>query len=91
MTLTPTDMLAIQSAIDAYEHKFPHRPSPSAAEALAWWSGNSWQRALLWFKAVLKFRVKPVSIPKKVTIKYKAPQLGSGKNPSSRPPLRNAR
>jgi hypothetical protein len=29
-------MLEIQSAIDAYERKFPRKPSPSAAEALAW-------------------------------------------------------
>jgi hypothetical protein len=29
-------MLKIQSAIDAYEKKFPRRPSPTAAEALAW-------------------------------------------------------
>ena len=28
MTLKPTDMLEIQSAIDAYERKFPGRPRP---------------------------------------------------------------
>lgn len=36
MALTPTDMLKIQSAIDAYERRYPRRPSPTAAEALAW-------------------------------------------------------
>jgi hypothetical protein len=36
MTLTRTDVFAIQGAIDAYEKKFPRRPSPSAAEALVW-------------------------------------------------------
>jgi hypothetical protein len=36
MSLTPSDMLKIQSAIDAYEKKFPRKPSPTAAEALAW-------------------------------------------------------
>jgi hypothetical protein len=29
-------MLKIQSAIDAYEKKYPRKPSPTAAEALAW-------------------------------------------------------
>ena len=36
VSLTPTDMLKIQSAIDAYEKRFPNRRSPTAAEALAW-------------------------------------------------------
>ena len=36
MTLKPTDMLEIQSAIDEYERKFPRRPAPSAEVALAW-------------------------------------------------------
>jgi hypothetical protein len=40
MTLTPSDILEIQSAIDGYEKKFPHRPSPSVAEALAWRQGK---------------------------------------------------
>jgi hypothetical protein len=35
-SLTPVDMLAIQRAIDLYEKKFPHQPSPSAEVALAW-------------------------------------------------------
>lgn len=46
MTLALTDVFAIQAAIDAYEKKFPQRPSPSAAEALAWQAGGSagWRR-----------------------------------------------
>lgn len=40
MTLTRTDVFAIQAAIDAYEKKFPRRPSPSAAEALLWQAGG---------------------------------------------------
>ncbi len=40
MTLKPTDMLAIQSAIDEYERKYPRRPVPSAEEALAWRMGK---------------------------------------------------
>jgi hypothetical protein len=36
MTLTRSDVFAIQAAIDAYENKFPRRPSPSAEEALLW-------------------------------------------------------
>ncbi len=45
MTLRPTDMLEIQSAIDAYERKFPRRPAPSAEVALAWRLGKrEWAR-----------------------------------------------
>jgi len=40
MTLTPTDMFSIQAAIEAYEKRFPHRPSPSAEEALSWQAGR---------------------------------------------------
>ena len=40
MTLRPTDMLQIQSAIDEYEKKFPRRPAPTAEEALAWRFGT---------------------------------------------------
>jgi hypothetical protein len=36
MPMTPRDILEIQSAIDCYEKKFPLRPSPTPAEALAW-------------------------------------------------------
>src|ERR1700753_3210342 len=36
MTLTRSDVFAIQAAIDAYENRFPGMPSPSAEEALAW-------------------------------------------------------
>jgi hypothetical protein len=40
VTLRPTDMLEIQSAIDEYERKFPRRPAPSAEVALAWRLGK---------------------------------------------------
>jgi hypothetical protein len=40
MTLRPTDMLEIQSAIDAYERKFPRRPTPTAEVALEWRFGK---------------------------------------------------
>ena len=40
MTLTPSDMFEIQSAIDRYEKAFPRKPSPSPAEALAWRAGK---------------------------------------------------
>lgn len=40
MTLRPTDMLEIQSAIDQYERKFPGRAAPSAEVALAWRLGK---------------------------------------------------
>jgi hypothetical protein len=40
MTLTPSDMFEIQSAIDQYERTFPRKPSPSPAEALAWQAGK---------------------------------------------------
>jgi hypothetical protein len=59
MTLTPSDMLAIQSAIDSYEDRFPNRPSPSAAEALAWRAGSPFQRLLLWWKVVVAPRIRP--------------------------------
>lgn len=36
MTLTPWDMIVIQTAIDRYEKAFPNKPSPSLAEVLAW-------------------------------------------------------
>ncbi|HTZ60534.1 MAG TPA: hypothetical protein VMB49_20635 [Acidobacteriaceae bacterium] len=45
MTLKPTDMLEIQSAIDAYERKFPKRAAPTAEVALAWRLGKKeWAR-----------------------------------------------
>ena len=40
MTLKPTDMLEIQSAIDEYERKYPRRAAPSAEVALAWRLGK---------------------------------------------------
>ena len=47
MTLKPTDMLEIQSAIDAYERKFPQRPEPSATAALKWRLGKrEWTKRL---------------------------------------------
>ncbi len=47
LALTPTDMLEIQSAIDAYERRFPRRPEPSAEIALAW-RLSKWKLAKLW-------------------------------------------
>jgi hypothetical protein len=41
MTLTPWDMFVIQTAIDRYEKAFPHKPSPSLAEALEWNANQS--------------------------------------------------
>lgn len=40
MTLRPSDMLEIQSAIDEYEKRFPGRAAPSAEVALAWRLGK---------------------------------------------------
>jgi hypothetical protein len=40
MTLKPTDMLEIQSAIDDYERRFPRRATPSAQAALSWRIGK---------------------------------------------------
>lgn len=69
MTLTPSDMLAIQSAIDAYENRFPHRPSPSAEEALAWRVGSPFVRLLLWWNVVVAPRIRPASLPKQATVR----------------------
>jgi len=41
MPMTPRDILEIQSAIDRYEKKYPRKPSPTPAEALAWQAGKS--------------------------------------------------
>jgi hypothetical protein len=41
MTLTPWDMFVIQTAIERYEKAFLDRPSPSPAEALAWYANQS--------------------------------------------------
>jgi len=41
MPMMPRDILEIQSAIDRYEKKFPHKPSPTPAEALAWKAGSA--------------------------------------------------
>ena len=40
MAFTQKDVFAIQGAIEAYEKRFPRRPSPSAAEALVWQAGG---------------------------------------------------
>src|ERR1700677_2637941 len=69
MTLTPSDMLAIQSAIDAYENRFPHRPSPSAEEALAWRAGSPFERLLLWWKVVVAPRITPASLPNRAAVR----------------------
>jgi len=55
-------MLAIQSAIDSYERRFPDRPSPTAAEALAWRSGGPWDRLLIWWHAMVMPRMKPALV-----------------------------
>jgi hypothetical protein len=47
MTLNPTDMLLIQTAIDEYERKFPRRPAPSAKVALSWRLGKRAARRIL--------------------------------------------
>ena len=46
MSLTFTEVFAIQAAIDAYETKFPDRPSPSPEEALAWQAGGRKRKLL---------------------------------------------
>ena len=40
MSMTPQDILEIQTAIDLYKKKFPRKPSPTPAEALAWKAGK---------------------------------------------------
>jgi hypothetical protein len=40
MSMTPRDILEIQTAIDRYKKKFPRKPSPTPAEALAWKAGK---------------------------------------------------
>jgi hypothetical protein len=55
MTLKPTDMLEIQSAIDDYERKFPRRAAPSAEVALAWRLGKrEWKRRQAALRAAQK-------------------------------------
>ena len=46
MSLTFTEVFAIQAAIDAYETKFPDRPSLSPEEALAWQAGGRRRKLL---------------------------------------------
>ena len=54
MTLIPTNMLAIQAAIDGYENKLPRRRSPSAEQAWAWQASRSrgWKRLLFWHRMI---------------------------------------
>jgi hypothetical protein len=40
MPMTPRNILEIQTAIDCYKKKFPRKPSPTPAEALAWKAGK---------------------------------------------------
>ena len=40
MPMTPRDILEIQTAMDRYEKKFPRKPAPTPAEALAWKAGE---------------------------------------------------
>jgi hypothetical protein len=44
MALTFRDVFAMQAAMDAYENKFPDRPSPSPEEALAWQAASRWRK-----------------------------------------------
>jgi hypothetical protein len=46
MGFTFTDVFAIQTAMDAYENKFPGRPAPSPEEALAWRAGSRGRKPL---------------------------------------------
>jgi hypothetical protein len=69
MTLSPTDMLAIQSALDRYERRFPNRPSPTAAEALAWRSGTPWDRLSIWWNAAAMPRIRPAWFPKRAPVR----------------------
>jgi hypothetical protein len=40
MSITPRGILEIQTAMDRYEKKFPRKPAPTPAEALAWKAGK---------------------------------------------------
>jgi hypothetical protein len=46
MPLRPVDIFVIQRAIEDYERKYPHRPTPTAEEALAWRLGGQGRRGL---------------------------------------------
>jgi hypothetical protein len=85
MTLIPTDMLAIQTAIDAYEKKFPRRRSPSAKQALAWQARRSpgWKRLLFWRRMNTVKQIRTAFRARTVTAKmeghlYGAPGLKRG-------------
>lgn len=47
MTLRPSDMLRIQTAIDEYERKYPRRAAPSAKTALTWRLGRRAAKQIL--------------------------------------------
>jgi hypothetical protein len=66
MPMTPRGILEIQSAIDCFEKKFPHKPSPTPAEALAWRAGKrlhsdkgSWIGIWRTLSLVLGVRIRP--------------------------------
>jgi hypothetical protein len=66
MSMTPRDILEIQSAIDRYEKKFPRKPSPTPAEALAWKAGKrlrpdkrSWVGIARMLNLALSARTRP--------------------------------
>jgi hypothetical protein len=73
MTLIPTDMLAIQTATNAYEKKFPRRRSPSAEQALAWQACRSpgWKRLLFWRRMNTVKQIKTAFRVRKATAKWK--------------------
>ena len=60
MSLTFSDVFAIQAAIDAYETKFPDRLTPSPEEALAWQAGGRRKKprsSLMLHDAMQEFRL----------------------------------
>jgi hypothetical protein len=72
MTLKPTDMLEIQSAIDAYERKFPKRPAPTAEVALAWRLGRKEWAKRQAAAQTAEERTEEPAIPRKPRSKEKA-------------------
>jgi hypothetical protein len=79
MTLIPTDMLAIQTAIDAYEKKFPRRRSPSAEQALAWQASKSrgWKRLLFWRRMITVKQIRTAFRARTTTAKMKGQIYGA--------------
>lgn len=78
MTLIPSDMLAIQTAIDAYEKKFPRRPSPSAEKALAWHANKSrgWKRFWVWRRVIAVLQIRTASWLKRRQSRLKVKSMG---------------